>query len=442
MSTENKRLHQLMIFCDGGIGNRINSLISGLAIARIFDLQHCIYWPENNWCQAGFTDIFKNKMDFKNSSLTDLKGTLGNSVAMLHDEIASKNLGINFNSAYQYASLEDFADKVLNEKKEIFYYPAVIPDWIPFGNVVAELKKLSFSDHIENSVQSFITNTIQRPFHGLHLRRTDLNVGLNDHEVLNLVLRNPGETFFVCSDDPIAESLACVHPNVYARPKMNTVTKKFDEKSWLDETSDDDGRIYFGNILRSKDAVIEGVIDLLVLAHSQIVGYSGSTFQKMARLVGESCPLVQIEKPNQLNYFSPTEIQRQTQAKLLSSELLISLSNKIGTQGDMQEAIALLQNGCAQFEGGDYLDIIHTLGIFFLNQNQPKIARLYLSDVVSNDSNRYSSWLHLAYSNFLCSDFEKLKENLIQLGQCNQQASSISDAQLLDYLTQKTQNIF
>jgi len=267
-------------------------------------------------------------------------------------------------------------------------------------------------------------------------------VGLNDHEVLNLVLRNPGETFFVCSDDPIAESLACVHPNVYARPKMNTVTKKFDEKSWLDETSDDDGRIYFGNILRSKDAVIEGVIDLLVLAHSQIVGYSGSTFQKMARLVGESCPLVQIEKPNQLNYFSPTEIQRQTQAKLLSSELLISLSNKIGTQGDMQEAIALLQNGCAQFEGGDYLDIIHTLGIFFLNQNQPKIARLYLSDVVSNDSNRYSSWLHLAYSNFLCSDFEKLKENLIQLGQCNQQASSISDAQLLDYLTQKTQNIF
>ena len=56
---------------------------------------------------------------FKNSSLTDLKGTLGNSVAMLHDEIASRNLGINFNSAYQYASLEDFADKVLNEKKEI-----------------------------------------------------------------------------------------------------------------------------------------------------------------------------------------------------------------------------------------------------------------------------------------------------------------------------------
>jgi hypothetical protein len=41
----------------------------------------------------------------------------------------------------------------------------------------------------------------------------------------------------------------------------------------------------------------------------------------------------------------------------------------------------------------------------------------------------------------MCSDFEKFKEALIQLGKCNQQASSITDAQLLDYLTQKTQNL-
>jgi len=430
-----------MIFCDGGIGNRINSLISGLAIARIFNLKYCVYWPENNWCQAEFTDIFKNEIYFKNASLTELKGTLVNSIPMLHDEIASKSLGINFNSAYQYTSLKDFSDKVICEKREIFYYPAVIPDWIPFANVIEELKRLSFTDHIVNSVRNYIQSSIQRPFYGLHLRRTDLNVGLNDHEVLNLVLRNPQVTFFVCSDDPIAESLACVHPNVYARPKMSSVAKKIDHKSWLDETSDDDGRLYFGNIFRNKQAVIEGVIDLLILAHSQIVGYSGSTFQKMARLIGESCPLVLIEKPNQLNYFSPTEIQRQIKAGQLSAAMLISLCNKIGTQGDIQEAIALLQNGCAQFEGSDYLDILHTLGIFFLNQNQFKIARLYLVEVVLNDSNRYSSWLHLAYSNFMCSDFEKFKESLNQLRKCNQQTPSVTDIQLLNYLNQKQQTL-
>ena len=60
-------------------------------------------------------------------------------------------------------------------------------------------------------MQSFISNTLVRPFHGLHLRRTDLRVGLSDAEVLALVQRHPKEVFFVCSDDPQAEALACAH---------------------------------------------------------------------------------------------------------------------------------------------------------------------------------------------------------------------------------------
>lgn len=433
------RSHQLMIFCDGGIGNRINALISGLALARHFNLTYCVYWPENNWCQAGFSDIFKSKLVYSNLSIRNLVGSLEQSIVLLHDEIASNSLGINFNSAYQYTSLEDFSEKVLSENKEIFFYPAVMPEWIPFEQVITELNGLSFTDHIQTSVREFIENTIQQPFHGLHLRRTDLNVGLNDHEVLNLVRRHPEATFFVCSDDPIAESLASVHKNVFARPKKSDVAKKYNADDWLAESHDDDGRIYFGNILRGKEAVIEGAIDMLILAHSQIIGYSGSTFQRMAKIIGESCPLVSINKPIALKYFSPTEIERQLRAKLLSSATLISLCNQIATQGDITEAITLLQQGCAHFEGSDYLDLLHVLGIFFLNQNQPKIAGLYLSEITDTNPNRYSSWLHLAYANFLKLDFEKSKQNLNQLSYCQTYTPSEADAQLLKLLIQKLQ---
>lgn len=401
------RSHQLMVFCDGGIGNRINSLISGLALARHFNLSYCIYWPENNWCQAAFHDIFKNNVAVSHLSIKDLSGSLDQAVALLHDEIASNSLGIKFNSAYQYSSLEDFSEKVLSVQQEIFFYPAVMPPWIPFELAVAELRTLSFTDHIHDSVCNFINNTLQKPFHGLHLRRTDLNVGLNDHEVLNLVSRHPEETFFVCSDDPVAESMASAHPNVHARNKNSHVTKKYNHGDWLSQSVDDDGRLYFGNIQRNKEAVIEGAIDLLILAHSQIVGYSGSTFQRIAKIIGESRPFLSIDKPKPLNYFSPTEIQKQINANLISSKDLLSICNSIGSQGDMQEAISLLQKASAHFDGGDYLDILHTLGVFFLNQNQPKIARLYLREVISNDSNRYSSWVHLAYSHYLNSDLDQ-----------------------------------
>ncbi len=409
---ETERSHQLMIFCDGGIGNRINALVSGLAVARHFNLSYCVYWPENNWCQAGFHDIFQNNFPVSKLSIKNLKGTLADSIVMLHDEIASDNLSVDFNSAYQYTSLHEFSEKVLSTGKEVFFYPAIMPDWIPFADITFELQQLVFRDRIQSSVSEFIQGVLKKPFHGLHLRRTDLNVGLSDHEVLNLVQRNPQETFFVCSDDPIAEALASVHPNVHARSKSSNVSKKFSDSDWLSKSPDDDGRIYHGNIMRGKEAVIEGTIDLLILAHSKIVGYSGSTFQRMAKIIGESSPLVSIEKPTQLNYFSPKEIQRQLDARLLSAGTLIAVCNSIGAQGDMQEAITLLQKGCAQFEGADYLDLLHTLGVFFLNQSQPKLARLFLSEVTNQDEHRYSSWLHLAYANFLMSDLKSANNAL------------------------------
>lgn len=402
--------NQLMIFCDGGIGNRINSLISGLAIARHFNLTFCVYWPENNWCQAGFEDIFKNQFALSKKSIKDLTGQLSEAVVLLHDEIASNKLEVEFNSAYQYASTEDFHEKVLKSGRQVFYYPALMPEWIPFESIKAELKTLIFTDYIVNTVNKFVVETIKKPFHGLHLRRTDLNVGLNDHEVINLVQRNPNETFFVCSDDPVAEAIASAHPNVFARPKNHHVGKKNADAEWLAASEDDDGRIYYGNINRGKEAVIEGAIDMLILAHSQIIGYSGSTFQQLSKLIGSECISSTHKRPKGLNFVSPNEISRQIDAKMHSADSLINICNYIGLQGDIKDAIFLLHKGISQYRGADLCNVLHTISLFYLNQNLYSTAKVFLKELLIIEPNKFSSLLHLIYTNIMLNELNEARE--------------------------------
>ncbi len=432
---------QLMIFCDGGIGNRINSLISGLAIARHFNLTFCVYWPENNWCQASFGDIFRNPLPTSKLSISNLSKKLGDAIVLLHDDIASKRLEVEFNSAYQYSSMQDFSDKVLSAEKNIFYYPALMPQWVPFEVCIQELRSLSFTDYISQSVSGFVNEVLKKPFHGLHLRRTDLNVGLNDHEVINLVQRHPDETFFVCSDDPVAEAIASAHPNVFARSKAFHVNKKNNENSWLNESADDDGRIYYGNIQRGKEAVIEGAIDLLILAHSQIVGYSGSTFQRIAKIIGENSPILKVQKPSPLTYFSPAEVLKQLKVGLLKINEFLGLCNQVGLQGDMKEAAHLLHEGLNCFNDSDALDILHTLGIISLNQGQAQSAIVYFKEVLNLESNRFSTWVHLAYSYYLRGDDANREASLARANMCQPAQIATSDAQIIHFINSQTSNL-
>ena len=104
-NSSNSHIH---IFCDGGIGNRINSLISGLALANHFVLKSTVYWPINSWCGASFEDIFQNLLHVKDEAINELAGKFDHANIMLHDEIGAQFLKVLFSSAYDYRCLEDF----------------------------------------------------------------------------------------------------------------------------------------------------------------------------------------------------------------------------------------------------------------------------------------------------------------------------------------------
>jgi hypothetical protein len=403
---------QFIIFCDGGIGNRINALVSGLAIAHALGLSYRIHWPVNNWCAAPFSSIFANSEPISEVSISGLRGMLDDAEMLLHDEIASNVLGVTFQSAYRFESLADFANQCANGGKPIFYYPAIMPAWVPEALIHAELRALQFTAEITTAVRGFITEVMAGPFHGIHLRRTDLNVGLTDQEVFTLVRHYPNEKFFVCSDDPAAETLASAHPNVYHRAKSHAVEKKTAGQEWLAANHDDDGRLYHGNIQRSQAAVIEGTIDMLILAHSDIVGYSGSTFQRMARLIGSVAPVLEFPRSAALPYWSVAELIRQMQYGPLAPSVCLQIADTMGVAGFFSDAAELLTRYANVCVPEELPLVFHSLGLLGINQRNTRLAAVYFSNAIALDSSRYSSWVHLAYAQHLLGDDARATESL------------------------------
>ncbi len=214
-----KNVKKFLIFCDGGFGNRYNALISGLGIAEALKLPYQVYWPNNNWCQASFSEIFENNIQVKDTKISELAPELSNYHALLHDEIASKIINRTFNNVYGFNDIKEFEEKILNEEL-IFYYPAMIPKWIPDAQIAATIKSLKFKENIIEKALDFIKTELEsKPYYGIHLRRTDLNIGYSDDEVEFICRSNKDKPFFVCSDDPVAEYLAKINKNVRIRNK-------------------------------------------------------------------------------------------------------------------------------------------------------------------------------------------------------------------------------
>jgi hypothetical protein len=379
----------IYIYCDGGFGNRLNTLISGLGIAHFFQIPVKVYWPRNNWCQAGFAQVFTNALDVSDISLTELSGTLEHSIVLLHDELGANALKVPFQSAYAYSSLDDFKARVVATGKDIFYYPALIPPWLPMDHVVSALKGCSFQPYIRETVAQFVGQTIGRPFHGLHLRRTDLCVGYSDEEVQSIVRQHPQDHFFVCSDDPIAEALAAVHPHVHRRDKSAYVGKRNVQGDWMALTADDDGRMYHSNIDRNADSVVDAVIDMLILAHGAIVGFSGSTFQNMARLFGTYAPLVTLPKPAaEINFLALSSAIRLVQAGSLPVAECIGHAIGLYSQGRKEAAIALEKAAIEYLELKGIRDanlflLKYNVGAHLLNEGRPYEASLYAEQALT-----------------------------------------------------------
>jgi glycosyltransferase involved in cell wall biosynthesis len=271
------------IYCDGGFGNRFNGLISGLILAKEAGLKPLVVWPRNNWCGAGFADLLTNDFDVVERELVTYVPEASNfQFFMTEDHLGMR---VANKSPLELKSLEQAVAYLRSDKRDIYYHTPLIPSYLDSKVVLEQAQKIIFQPDIVRIAGSFIRENSLKTFYGIQIRKTDFGIGgADDKNLYDLVKSSSEKDFFVCSDDKDVEERFSALPNVCIYPKRAHVKKMVDGE-WNDLTADFSGRTYPCNVNRSADSVIDALVDLLVLSHSEIVLTSASTFLQTAILL-------------------------------------------------------------------------------------------------------------------------------------------------------------
>lgn len=269
---------QIQILCDGGLGNRLGSLIGGLVVAQRLDCQITVHWPQNNWCRAKFTDLFEPTIDYTGLSVTRVFTKFRQNCFLIHENQSKLSLAMTFPH-----TLESLNNLTVLES-DIVYYHNKWPPYFSEQELRTALQQLTIKREVLNTVQDFVNkhNISDRVF-GLHLRKTD-NQTLDEDKFYDIVQRHSHEQYFICSDDRATELRFCSLPNVCAYSKTSYVRKMI-EGGWLAQTVDADGRMYNYNINRPRISVVQAFVDMLILSRTTIQPtVKKSSFSRTAQL--------------------------------------------------------------------------------------------------------------------------------------------------------------
>jgi hypothetical protein len=271
-------MKKLIIFCDGGLGNRLGVLIGGYLFAERFKREIIIAWPENTWCGCSFNDLFQNEYEITNSNINEVFSKNINNKFLIHENQTNFKINSYYPNFNTYKEFENNNDRVL------VYYHNSIPDFFGQTDILRILEKFKIKNILKNKVNEFckIKNIDNKTF-GIHFRKTDFGNFLNEDAIFNDLLLNSDKRFFICSDSEETENKFKNLKNVSIFVKKYYV-EKLKDGDWNDLIQDNEGRKFNFNVKRSKQSVIESFIDLLILSKTKIITESHSTFLKFAKL--------------------------------------------------------------------------------------------------------------------------------------------------------------
>ena len=269
---------QNIIFCDGGLANRLNSLIAGLKLAKDIKGEWIICWPINEWCGSPLEDLFNVGLPIINKKLSFFQEEINEYFFIMHeDQLNFKpQIYVNINSITSFECLN------LKSDLNYFYYNNLIPNFLSLKDVSDILKSISINLEIKEKACNFIKKyNIGNDTIGLHIRKTDFGDTVNDKELFELALDSEN-IFFVCTDDPLVSRKFAKLKNCNVYSHNEYVEKRNENLNWNGLVTDNVGRMYNFNVTRNSESVNAALIDLLILSKTKIVNTSHSTFLKMA----------------------------------------------------------------------------------------------------------------------------------------------------------------
>ena len=267
----------IFVFCDGGLGNRLNSLIGGLVTAESYNLNPIICWPENNWCGCSFEDLFDNDFSVvKDDVFYFFKEESNNLFLSITDN------GIKLKN-YLEPNEQGF-ESIKNTNVDVVYYHNKIPKNLSQEKVLKFSRQLKIKSSIVSKAMEFVNkNSVSKSTKGLHIRKTDFPNQLDSDVLFQTVSKDSNTKYFVCSDDKSTEDQFSTLRNVCVFEKTSYV-QKLNDGEWRQTTTDTSGRIFDFNVDRPKQSVIEAFVDMLVLSKTTISVKNKSTFLSWAQM--------------------------------------------------------------------------------------------------------------------------------------------------------------
>jgi hypothetical protein len=268
-------MKKIIIFCDGGLGNRLGVLIGGIITAKKLNLDYEICWPANSWCGCDFVDLFDTNKNIINKNINELFLEDSDDVFLIHENQTKSKLKKIYSHSLQTLEL------LKNCENNIIYYHNQIPKYYDKNEIINTLSSLKIKKNITDEVKKFskehdIENRI-----GVHIRKTDFLPKVDDKIIFDGI-RNSNNLFFICSDDSETEKNFSNLLNVVIHNKKNYAEKLNPSTSWNDKTVDYEGREFYFNIKRNSESVIEAFIDMLILSRTKIHNNTMSTFLTFA----------------------------------------------------------------------------------------------------------------------------------------------------------------
>lgn len=265
-------MHELLIWADGGLGNRLRPLLSCMSIVENTNTKLIVVWRYTRTCQINLESLFSLKSRDENNVVKNhfVYMTNPNTPSQIRD------VGLPINISYHADKIDEFvgnSDVLINTP---YWLKSKYIDYSQFPRI---FHSILLPETVTQCLEIKRQHNVDKTVIGCHLRSTDLHNPTKLKQITHMFEIQNQQRFFICADNENTEELCRGYSNVIIIDKTSYVKLHNEENtSWS------------RNCLRDEISVKQALIDLCVLSMCDISDNSyhtipESTFLDVARKV-------------------------------------------------------------------------------------------------------------------------------------------------------------
>jgi hypothetical protein len=284
----------VIIYADGGLGNRISSICNGVYIADTLDIEPEFFWPVNESCGAEYGELFETERIFQNKNKLELRALKRCSLLSIDNFLGlSKDFYLDPNKCLSSSKLIDWCRKQISGGRILVVFGHRIFPQI-YSDVVNVLhSEIKFCSNIINLVSSIESGGLNHHLYfGFHYRGTDGTRGRSYRLFTTTGIYVATTLFkrkvFLATDDSGYADWALQKFKELIVIKHKRPEKRIPNLAWDASILDSNLEVHPYNITRDKDSMIYAACELILLSKARwLFPNSYSTFLEFAALYSQ-----------------------------------------------------------------------------------------------------------------------------------------------------------